>query len=187
MTGAPALHLAVVAAVGAERLVEILISRRNLRRAAARGGFVADRRTFWEVAAFQVAWLAASAAEPVLLPRPFVAPLAVAMIAALIACQGLRYWAVATLGDRWNLSIVVVPGEIAVSTGPYRFVRHPNYLAVMVETLALPLLHTAWVTATLSLLVAVPIWRRRVRVEEKALARHSDYDRVLGTTPRGLP
>jgi methyltransferase len=187
VTGALALHLALVAAVGAERLVELLISRRNLRRVAARGGLVADRRTFWEVAAFQVAWLAASAAEPVLLPRPFVAPLAVTAVAALIACQGLRYWAVATLGDRWSLRIVVVPGEPAARAGPYRFVRHPNYLAVMVETLALPLLHTAWLTAATSLLLAIPLWRRRARVEEAALVRHSDYERAFAATPRGLP
>jgi methyltransferase len=177
----------VVGAIGAERLLELAIARRNLRSASARGGFVADRRTYWDVAALQVAWLAACAAEPILLGRPFVAPLAALAIALLLACQALRYWAVLTLGDRWNLRIVVVPGEAAVTEGPYRFVRHPNYLAVFVEFLALPLVHTAWLTAAVFFALAVPVMARRIRHEEAALAGHSDYGRAFAGRPQVLP
>ena len=164
MSGTLAFHLAVVAAVGAERLVEIAISRLNLRRVTARGGFVADRRTYWDVAVLQAVWLAASAAEPLLLSRPCVAPLAIAMIAVLLACQALRYWAVAALGDRWSLRIVVVPGEPRATSGPYRFVRHPNYLAVLVEYAALPLVHAAWLTAAISTLLGALVLARRIRL-----------------------
>jgi len=180
-------HLAVVAAVAAERVAELAIARRNSVAVAARGGFVADRRSFTDAAALQAAWLAACAAEPVLLPRPFLAPLAAAMIAVLVACQALRYWAVATLGDRWNLRVVVVPGEPPVTGGPYRFLRHPNYLAVLVELAALPLVHTAWASALLFLAVGVPVMARRIRVEEEALERHGGYERAFAGTPRVLP
>ena len=187
MSGGLVLHLVVVAAVGAERLLELVIARRNLNAVAARGGFVAETRTFWDTAVLQVVWLAACAVEPILVERPFIAPLAALAIALLIACQALRYWAVLTLGDRWNLRIVVVPGEAVVTRGPYRFVRHPNYLAVLVEFLALPLVHTAWITAAVFFALAVPVTARRVRLEELALARHSDYEHAFAGRPRVLP
>lgn len=187
MSGGLVLHLAVVAAIGAERLLELAIARRNLNAVTARGGFVADTRSYWDIAVLQVAWLAACAAEPVLLERPFIAPLAALAIALLLACQALRYWAVNTLGDRWNLRIVVVPGEAAVTDGPYRFVRHPNYLAVLVEYLALPLVHTAWLTAAVFFALAIPVMARRMRLEEVALAGNSDYGRAFAGRPRVLP
>jgi methyltransferase len=187
VSGGLVLHLAAVAAIGAERLLELAIARRNLKAVTARGGFVADTRTYWDITVLQVVWLAACAAEPILLVRPFIAPLAAIMIALLVACQALRYWAVLTLGDRWNLRIVVVPGEAAVTNGPYRLIRHPNYLAVLVEFLALPLVHTAWLTATVFFALAVPVMVRRMRLEEAALAGHSDYERAFAGRPRVLP
>jgi len=153
----------------------------------ARGGLVADRRSFWDVTALQVAWLAACAAEPAALERPFIAPLAAAMVALLVACQALRYWAVAALGDRWNLHIVVVPGEPVTTAGPYRFLRHPNYLAVLVELLALPLVHTAWLSAAVFFAVSLPVIGRRIRLEEAALARHGDYAQAFAVRPRVVP
>jgi methyltransferase len=187
VSGGLVLHLAVVGAIGAERLLELAIARRNLKAVTARGGFVADPRTYWDTAVLQAVWLAACAAEPVVLERPFIAPLAALAIAVLLACQALRYWAVNTLGDRWNLRIVVVPGEPAVTDGPYRFVRHPNYLAVLVEYLALPLVHAAWLTTAVFFALAVPVMARRMRLEEVALADHSDYGRVFAGRPRVLP
>jgi methyltransferase len=187
VSGGLLLYLAAVGAVAAERLLELAIARGNLRSASARGGFVADRRTYWDVAVMQVAWLAACAAEPLLLPRPFIAPLAIPMLVLLVACQALRYWAVLTLGDRWNLRIVVVPGEPVVTDGPYRFVRHPNYLAVLVEFVALPLVHTAWLSAVVFAALGALVTFRRIRLEEAALAGHSDYGRAFAGRPRVLP
>ena len=187
MSGSLLAYLAVVGAVAAERLLELLIARRNLRSTLARGGFVADRRTFLDSAVLQVAWLAACIVEPIWLARPFIAQLAIAMALLLVACQVLRYWAVRTLGDRWNLRIVVVPGEPVVTAGPYRLVRHPNYLAVLVEVVALPLVHTAWLTAAVFLVLIVPVLARRIRCAVAALARHGDYKRAFGDRPRMLP
>ncbi len=89
----------------------------------------------------------------------------------MLASQGLRWWCITSLGHRWNTRVVVVPGLPLVTRGPYRWFRHPNYVAVVVEGLALPLVHTAWVTAlAFTVLNAVLLLRYRIPSEERALA-----------------
>jgi methyltransferase len=180
-------YLCLVAGFAAERLLEVAIARRNLAGVRRRGGFVAERRTTLDAVVVQAVWMAACAAEAVLLRRPFLPALAAPMLLLLAAAMALRYWSVATLGDRWNLAVVVVPGEPVVTSGPYRWVRHPNYLAVLVEALALPLVHGAWLTAAL---LGPAIWLltgRRIRLEEAALAGSGDYERAFAGTRRLLP
>jgi methyltransferase len=98
-----------------------------------------------------------------------------------LAAQGLRYWAIATLGRRWNVRVIVVPGLAAVHDGPYRFMRHPNYVAVVLEGFAVPLMHGAWATAIAFTLLNAWLLRTRVRCEETALRDHCDYDAMLGS------
>ncbi len=180
-------YLCLVAAFAVERLLEVAIARRNLASVRERGGFVAERGTTGDAVVVQVAWMVACAAEAVLLRRPFVPVVAAPLLLLLAAAMALRYWSVVTLGDRWNLAVVVVPGEAMVTAGPYRWVRHPNYLAVLVEAVALPLVHGAWLTAAL---LGPAIWLvtgRRIRLEEAALASHGDYERAFAGTRRLLP
>src|SRR3954464_10805951 len=96
---------------------------------------------------FHTAFLISCVAEPVLLNRDFpgIAGL-VALIFALLA-QSLRYWAISTLGDKWNTRVIVNPGAPPITTGPYRFIKHPNYFAVVLELISVPLIHGAWLTA----------------------------------------
>jgi methyltransferase len=101
--------------------------------------------------------------------------------------MALRYWAISTLGDRWTTRIFVVPGEPPVVGGPYRYLRHPNYLAVIAEVAALPLVHTAWLTAGLGSLANALVLRARIRAEEAALSQASDYLEKLGGRPRFVP
>jgi methyltransferase len=180
-------YLGLVGAVACERVVELLVARRNLRSVAKRGGFVADSRTHGLMVTIQIAWMLAAPIEVVSLGRPFLPRLGVPMLLLLALTMALRYWVVATLGDRWNLRTVVVPGEPPVTGGPYRLVRHPNYVAVALETVALPLVHTAWITAGVALLVHLPVLARRMTIEEAALARHCDYARVFAGRGRVLP
>jgi methyltransferase len=88
-----------------------------------------------------------------------------------VLAQAARYWCIATLGDRWNVRILVVPNAPLSSAGPYRWLRHPNYLAVAVEVLALPLVHTAWLTAGVFSLANAAMLRVRIRREDAALGR----------------
>jgi methyltransferase len=180
-------YLALIGLVAVERLAELVVSRRNLASVTARGGLLADARTLKSMAAFQVAFLLACPLETVLLHRPWVPALGVPMLLVAVLAMALRYWAMTTLGDRWNVRIAVVPGEPAVTSGPYRLVRHPNYLALAVETVALPLVHTAWLTATLGLGFLVPLLARRIRIEESALARHTDWSTAMAGRGRLLP
>ena len=183
--GAP--YTLLVGLVLSERLVELLIARRNLRSARARGGFVAESRSLLPIAVFQAIWLFACPIEVFLLDRPWMPSLGVPTLALVGLAMALRYWAVATLGDRWNIHTVIVPGEGVVTGGPYRFVRHPNYLALMVETVALPLVHSAWWSACASCLVFPFLLAGRIRAEEAELIRHTDYGAAFGGRGRLLP
>lgn len=180
-------YLVLIGLVAVERLVELVVSRRNLASVKARGGLLADARTLRTMAAFQLAFLLACPLETVLLHRPWVPVLGVPMLVVVVLAMALRYWAVTTLGDRWNVRIAVVPGEPAVTSGPYRLVRHPNYLALVIETVALPLVHTAWLTAAVGLGILVPLLARRIRIEESVLARHTDWSTAMAGRGRLLP
>lgn len=92
------------------------------------------------------------------------------MLVLVLASQALRWWCIATLGRRWNTRIVVVPGLPRITTGPYRWLRHPNYVAVVVEGFALPLVGLAWVTALVFTVLNAALLRVRIREEDAALA-----------------
>lgn len=164
------LYTLLVALVAGERLVELVVSRRNVRRLLARGGVEAGAGHYPVMVLLHSAFLVACPLEVWLLGRPFVPPLAAAMTALLALTMALRYWVVATLDGRWTTRVVVVPGEAPVTGGPYRWLRHPNYLGVVLEILALPLIHTAWLTAAVFTAANAGLLRRRLRVEEAALA-----------------
>jgi methyltransferase len=163
------LYLAFLALLALERLGELALSRRNAARAFARGGVEVGQRHFRVMSIFHTAFLIACAVEPVAFARPFPGALGVACLGGAVAAQALRYWAIASLGDRWNVRVIVVPGDPPVTRGPYRFLRHPNYLAVVAEIALVPLIHGAYLTAILfSLGNAALLWVR-IRAEEQAL------------------
>jgi methyltransferase len=109
--------------------------------------------------------------EPIALHRPFLPALGWPMLVVVLAAQGLRWWCITTLGRQWNTRVVVVPDAPRVTSGPYRFFSHPNYVAVVAEGVALPLVHTAWITALLFAVLNAALLRTRIRVENAALAR----------------
>jgi len=108
-----------------------------------------------------------------------------AFAAAVLLTQALRWWAVATLGDKWNVRVIVVPGEAPIRRGPYRLLRHPNYLAVAVEMLCVPLVHGAWLTAVVFSALNALVLRDRIRIEEQALGE--PYRRAFAGVPRFMP
>nr|WP_227411850.1 isoprenylcysteine carboxyl methyltransferase family protein [Cryobacterium sp. BB736] len=160
----------MVVATGVERLVELVISKRNAERAFAAGGIEYGQKHFPWMVALHTGLLAACIAEAVLLDRPFIPALGWPMLVLVVLSQALRYWCIAALGRQWNTRVIVVPGLHLVATGPYKWLRHPNYLAVVVEGFALPLVHTAWLTAlTFTVLNAVLLLGFRIPTEERAL------------------
>jgi methyltransferase len=164
-------YLVVVAATAVERLVELVVSGRHARWAFASGGVERGQGHFPAMVALHTGLLVACVLEVVMADRPFLPGLGWPALAAVLAAQGLRWWCVGALGRQWNTRVVVVPGLRLVSSGPYRVLRHPNYVAVAVEGVALPLVHTAWVTALVfSALNAILLLRFRIPTEERALA-----------------
>jgi methyltransferase len=159
----------LVGAVAVERVVELVISARNVAAAKRRGGLETGLGHYPVMVALHAGLLAGAVAEVVITDRPFLAWLGWPMLTLLVAAQALRWWCIATLGPQWNTRVVVVPGLPRVSHGPYRLLRHPNYLAVVVEGVALPLVHTAWLTAMLFSVANLLVLRTRIRCEERAL------------------
>jgi methyltransferase len=163
-------YLALVGAVGVERLAELVVSRRHERWLAARGAWEAGGGHYPVMVALHTGLLAAAPAEVLFLGRPFLPWLGWPMLGLVVATMGLRWWVVATLGRRWTTRVWVLPGEPLVAHGPFRWLRHPNYLAVALEVIALPLVHTAWWTAAAFGAANLALLAHRIRVEERALA-----------------
>lgn len=160
----------VLVATALERLAELVASTRNARWAFARGGVERGRGHFGPMVALHTALILGAFAEVHLLDRPFVPAVGWPALVAVVASQALRWWCIGSLGPRWNTRVVVVPGLPLVERGPYRWLRHPNYVAVALEGLALPLVHGAWLTAVVfTVLNAVLLLGFRIPAEERAL------------------
>lgn len=171
MTTSQVLFTAFVAAVGLERLAEMVVSRRHAAWAFARGGVESGRGHFPVMVLLHSALLVGAVIEVIAADRPFLPVLGYPMVGLVLLAQALRWWCIATLGPQWNTRVIVVPGAPLVGNGPYRLLRHPNYVAVVIEGAALPLVHTAYVTAVaFTVLNLVLLWVR-IRVEEGALGR----------------
>jgi methyltransferase len=181
------LYTLLIAGVAVQRLAELRLSRRHLRRLLARGGVEAAPRHYRAMVLLHGAFLAACPLEVWLLRRPFRPLLAAAMVIVLAAAAALRLWAIATLGERWTTRIVYLPGAAPVESGPYRYLRHPNYLAVVAEMAALPLLHGAWLSALVFSAANAVVLAVRIRAEEAALAAGTAYRQAFAGRGRLLP
>lgn len=178
-------YLGFLSLFGAERLVELWLSRRHARLSFARGGIEAGAEHFPAMAALHASFLPACAAEVVLLRRPFPGPIGWAALGFALSAQALRWWSIHSLGESWNVRVILVPGAEPKRHGPYRFVRHPNYLAVAIEMACVPLVHGAWATALVFSGLNAFVLRERIRVEERALG--DAYRQAFAAVPRFLP
>ncbi len=162
-------YFALLAFIALERIFELALSRRNAAWAFSQGGIESGGEHFLAMKVLHAGFFAACILEVLLLRRPFLPWLGVPMIALALGAQALRYWAIGSLGKRWNVRVITIPGMALSSAGPYRFLRHPNYLAVVIEGIAIPLIHTAFLTAIGFSLLNALMLRTRIRCEERAL------------------
>jgi methyltransferase len=165
-----ALYLALVLLVGVERLVELVLSKRHLAWSIERGGREYGSGHYPAMVLLHSAFLVGAVVEVGTAHRPFVPWLGWPMLAVVVAAQLVRWWCIRTLGSYWNTKVVVIPGAPLVTSGPYRWTRHPNYLAVVAEGIALPLVHTAWITAVVFTVLNAWLLTVRIRTENDALA-----------------
>ena len=164
-------YVLLIAVVACERLAELVIARRNLAWSLERGGVEVGAGHYPVMVVLHTGFLLGCLAEVFLLDRPFLPALGWSMLAIVVAAQVLRWWCITTLGPRWNTRVVVIPGAPRINEGPYRLFSHPNYVAVVAEGIALPLVHTAWITALVFTVLNAALLTRRITTENAALAR----------------
>ena len=151
--------------VALQRLAEVGYARRNARRLLAAGGVEHGAGHYPLMVALHAGWLVALF---VLVPAD--APANWGLLGLYGLLQLGRLWVIASLGGRWTTRVIVVPGAPLVTRGPYRFLRHPNYLVVALEIPVLPLAFGAWQIALVFGLANLALLAYRIRVEERALA-----------------
>lgn len=176
-----------VAALAAERMFELRISRRNTAWAKRAGAVEYGAGHLVWMKLLHTCFFIGCVLEVWLCSRPFVPALAASCAVLALLAQALRYWTIGTLGRRWNVAVLVLPGVAAETSGPFRYLRHPNYVAVVVEGLAVPLLHGAYLTAGIFSALNAALLFVRIRCEERALAEHCGYRERLGSLPRFWP
>ena len=159
----------LIVAVVVERLAELVVSKRNIAWAKQHGGVERAFGHYPFMVVLHIGLLVGCLVEVELTGAPFYPWLGWPMLILVVAAQSLRWWCIRALGPRWNTRIVVVPGVELVRAGPYRFLTHPNYVAVVVEGFALPLVHTAWFTAAMFTLANFWLLRVRIAAENSAL------------------
>ncbi len=163
------LYTLLIAIFAVERLWEVRLSLANARRALAEGGKEYGKGHYPVMVVLHTLFLIACPLEVWLLDRGFTPWPGWLMLAVSLLTQGLRYWVITTLGWRWNTRVIIVPGLPLVAAGPFRWLRHPNYVAVCLELLALPLVHGAWMTALVFTVANALLLRVRIGVENRAL------------------
>jgi methyltransferase len=180
-------YLGLLLVVASLRLYELRISRRHQCEMIARGASkVADPRFRWMVL-LHTGVLLGAAVEVVFLHRPFYPALAAVCFAIFLGANAVRWWVIRTLGEHWNAQVMNSTTIGVITTGPFHYVRHPNYAAVFVEMLVLPLIHCAWFTAFAGSAAHVVVLAQRLDTEERVLFSDAQYRQAMAGKPRFLP
>src|SRR4029077_15846449 len=180
-------YLSLLVLVGIGRLAELGISRRNQRQLEKQGVRKIPEPHFRWLVYLDGGVLVCAGAEVLILHRPLIPALAIPMAMLFVLANLLRWWVIRTLAGHWNVEVMEAARVGVVRSGPYRWVRPPNYVAVVVEIFSLPMIHTAWITAIAGTLIDLEILRRRIRVEDGFLMSNPAYRLAMGGKPRFLP
>lgn len=179
--------IALLVAVGVGRLLEMRLSRRHARALESRGFRREPEPGFPLMVALHTGVLLGAAFEVLLVNRRPPLALAVTATALFVLANVLRWWVIRTMAGHWNVRVVNALPMGVVTAGPFRWVRHPNYVAVFVELLALPLIHAAYVTAAVGVVAHIIVLARRIALEERVLFSDATYRAQMGAKPRFVP
>ncbi|OKL36522.1 isoprenylcysteine carboxyl methyltransferase family protein [Domibacillus mangrovi] len=172
------LFLFIITVVCMQRLVELVIAKRNEKWMRERGAYEVGAGHYPLIVSLHIGFFISLAAEVILLERSISEwwPLWVSLF---LLTQAGRVWSLASLGRFWNTKIIILPGANVVKRGPYQWMRHPNYTIVAAEFLILPLLFQAYYTAIIFSVLNMMVLSIRIKIEEKALVEATDYNKVF--------
>jgi len=177
--------LILLAILVIERIFELDLARRNARKAFEHGAVEVGQAHYRVMVAMHTLFIASCALEAIFFPTHLPPAIAWIALAAEVCAQLLRYWAVSTLGERWNTRIIVDQSATPVSSGPYQFMRHPNYLAVVIEIAAVPMIGGAIFMSTAFSIANAFVLAVRIPAEERALG--GTYQGLFSSWNRFFP
>lgn len=180
-------YLGLLIVVALLRLYELRVSKLHQKEMVSHGASKVDEPRFRWMVVLHTGVLIGAACEVVFLHRPFIPLLAAVCFAIFLAANVVRWWVIRTLGEHWNVQVMNSTGLGVITSGPFRYVRHPNYAAVFTEMLVLPLIHTAWITAAIGSAAHVLVLSQRLATEEKVLFSDAHYRDAMSGKPRFLP
>ena len=180
-------YLGLLVVVALLRVYELQISKRHQREMMQQGASRVSEPNFRWMVLLHTAVLAGAAIEVVFLRRPFYPVFAAVCFTFFVGANIVRWWVIRTLGEHWNVQVMNSTGMGIITTGPFRYVRHPNYAAVFVEMLALPLIHCAWITAIVGSVAHVIVLSQRLATEERVLFSDAHYREAMAGKPRFVP
>lgn len=160
----------VIGFVVLQRLAELVIAKRNEKKSLAAGGVEYDRKGYAGIVIMHTMFFISLGAEYFYFEHSL-NEFWIIFLILFIAAQGLRYWAIISLGSMWNTRIIIIPGRRLVRSGPYKFLKHPNYIAVITELAVIPLMFSCFYTAVIFSVVNLLLLKRRIEIEEDALKK----------------
>ncbi|MEB1809131.1 MAG: isoprenylcysteine carboxyl methyltransferase [Bacillaceae bacterium] len=180
------LFFIILSIVIIQRLVELLIAKSNEKWMRNRGAYEVGQAQYKYIVLVHVFFFISFISEVIFLQKtpaswwwlPFVF---------FIIAQSIRVWSLSSLGRFWNTKIIILPGANVVAKGPYRFMRHPNYVIVSLEILMLPLIFQAYATAIIFTVANALVLSVRIRQEESALQGATDYQQKFEKRLRFFP
>nr|WP_193747877.1 isoprenylcysteine carboxyl methyltransferase family protein [Neobacillus niacini] len=169
-----------------QRLLELVIARRNEKWMKKQGAIEFGMKHYQFIVLMHSLFFIVLFFEKIIFSRELSSfwPL---LAAVFVSAQLIRVWAISSLGRYWNTKIIVLPNVEVVRKGPYRIIKHPNYLVVSIELLVVPLFFGAYITACLFTLLNVLMLSIRIPAEEKALRELTEYEGSFGGCNRFVP
>lgn len=171
--------------VAIQRLLELKIAKRNAIYIQSLGGFEVGKDHYSQIVYLHVIFLFSSLFEGLIanqLSSFWFIPFFI-----FIITQFVRIWAISSLGYFWNTRIFILPNAKPIKKGPYRYLRHPNYLIVMIEFITIPLIFSAYFSAVIFPILNIFVLTKRIKIEEMALSTYNEYDKEMTYTPRFFP
>ena len=153
-----------------QRITELVRAKKNEKLAIAAGGIEFDRGGYKVIVLMHTCFFLSLVTEYLYFYRALNKNWYIYFVLFILA-QGLRYWTIYSLGTKWNTRVIIVPGSSIVTKGPFRYMKHPNYAAVITELLVLPMMFSCYITAGVFTLLNLLVLKRRIRIEEQALAQ----------------